>query len=281
MTSVLDLNTSPSDQAHAATRAEQRGRFMICNWVRPVMLHYRLDPSDLQPLVPFPLDLYNQHAYLSLVALSITNLRLGVGGRWIRILPRPALAPCSHPMLNLRTYVRFRNQTGIHFLARWISTRIARFFGLRSFGLPCQPAHLDYRHTPAQGAFQGHVRDISSGGELKYHLRTADDGGPSPATADSLDQFLLERYAAFTYRQGVIRQFRVRHEPWRITPLEGDIPDTSILNENSPLRHRTAFSHAVCCHDLTKVSISRPRWLTTNLDPPRNCGAISNHPLQS
>jgi uncharacterized protein YqjF (DUF2071 family) len=33
---------------------------------------------------------------------------------------------------------------------------------------------------------------------------------------DTLDAFLVERYTAWTFRNGIARRFRIRHEPWPI-----------------------------------------------------------------
>ncbi len=47
----------------------------------------------------------------------------------------------------------------------------------------------------------------------------------------SLDEFLLERYTAFTERNGARRFFRIWHAPWQQTPIEIEINDASLLQE--------------------------------------------------
>jgi uncharacterized protein YqjF (DUF2071 family) len=46
---------------------------------------------------------------------------------------------------------------------------------------------------------------------------------------DALDDFLLERYTAFTTRNGITRRFDVAHEPWPQRRIDVDLLDTSLL----------------------------------------------------
>ena len=50
----------------------------------------------------------------------------------------------------------------------------------------------------------------------------------------SLDDFLLERYAAWTMRGGVARRFRIWHEPWAAERVDVSLTDRTLLNAAAP-----------------------------------------------
>src|ERR1041385_1223210 len=83
-----------------------------CSWDRAVFLHYRVEPKFLQPQIPFDLDLFNGHAYISLVAFTLRNMRLM--HPHLKFITQPLH---THSFLNVRTYVRVGHMLGIYFLA--------------------------------------------------------------------------------------------------------------------------------------------------------------------
>jgi hypothetical protein len=50
----------------------------------------------------------------------------------------------------------------------------------------------------------------------------------------SVDDFLLERYAAWTMRDGVARRFRIWHEPWQRQRVNVLLPDRRLLDAAAP-----------------------------------------------
>src|SRR5262245_26030044 len=85
----------------------------IADWDSPLMIHYRVDAQRLRRVVPFELDLWEGHAYVSLVAFTMRGMRPRFGSPWLNWLFRPI---ATHDFLNLRTYVRFRGERGIYFI---------------------------------------------------------------------------------------------------------------------------------------------------------------------
>ena len=47
---------------------------------------------------------------------------------------------------------------------------------------------------------------------------------------DTLDAFLVERYTAWTFRYGVARRFRIRHEPWPVARAQVAITRNDLLD---------------------------------------------------
>jgi uncharacterized protein len=185
------------------------------DWVNAVFIHYRIDPEVLQPYVPFELDLYEGHAYVTLVAFTQQNLRPAVGGSLSAALSRPV---GCHAFLNVRTYVRHKGESGIYFIAEWIPNRLSALLGPPLYGLPFRLGRLSYAHDAKGGRVTGSVRAHGvprNAGMFRFDARAA------PATlgrARGLDEFLVERYAAYTStgagENRVLRRFRIAHAPW-------------------------------------------------------------------
>lgn len=180
-------------------------------------VHYEIEPAVLQPHVPFALDVRDGKAYVSLVAFSQQKLRLAFGGAltaWAGALV------ANHDFLNVRTYLP---GGAIHFIAEWVPRRLAVWVAPRMYGLP-------YR----LGKFAGNcVSDATGKFEYRFNSRDA----PSTmerCAAGSLDEFLLERYVAFTERGGVRRRFRVAHEPWPQSRVEVEVLDDGLMRASFP-----------------------------------------------
>jgi uncharacterized protein len=201
-----------------------RGEPMFyARWDRAVFIHYAADPDRLQRDVPFELDLRDGRAFISLVAFTLVRMRPRIGGKIGEWLLRPI---ATHEFLNVRTYVRHAGEPGIYFLAEWLNNRAAVLLGPRSFGLPYRFGQLAYHHA--------------RGGDLLHGTATADDqclvykGKLSceqfePCEAESLTEFLLERYTAFTQHRKQKRFFRVWHSPWPQVPAEIRVTADTLL----------------------------------------------------
>jgi uncharacterized protein len=83
-------------------------------WMSALFIHYELEPGRLQRDVPFPLDVRDGKAYVSVVAFSQERLRFAFGGQMTNCIGRWF---ANHEVLNVRTYVRHECKSGIFFLA--------------------------------------------------------------------------------------------------------------------------------------------------------------------
>ena len=107
------LRESPS--AVARHRFEQLEGWPLfhSDWMRALFIHYEVDQEVLQSQIPFELDLHEGRAIVSLVAFTMQGLRLPIAGRLGALLTAPG---ATHPLLNVRTYVRHRGEPGIYFM---------------------------------------------------------------------------------------------------------------------------------------------------------------------
>jgi hypothetical protein len=126
----------------------------------------------------------------------------------------------------VRTYVRQAGEPGIFFLAEWLSNPLSVRLGPRTFGLPYRFGHLRYAHDHRRAEIQGTVS--ANEGQLGYRAAIAATNF-DPSEAESLTEFLLERYTAFTCQRQRRRLFRVWHQPWPQTPIDIEIMADNLL----------------------------------------------------
>jgi len=205
---------------------------LVADWDRTLMIHYEVDPAALAACVPFPLDLHDGRAYVSLVAFTMSDMHPWLGGRWTARLFRPI---ATHGFLNVRTYVRVHGEPGIYFLTEFLDNALSVRLGPPLFGLPYHFARTAFRHDWRTGEISGRVSDPRTGATYSYRgLVDADESAYAPASAGSLTEWLMERHTAFTARGKRRRLFRVLHEPWPEAPTVIKVRDDSLLRENRP-----------------------------------------------
>jgi uncharacterized protein YqjF (DUF2071 family) len=244
--------------------ADSRDRpLFLADWRRVLFIHFAMDPQILAPIVPFPLDLYDGRAYVSLVAFTQARLRPAFGPRLARVLTAPL---AEHAFLNVRTYVRGprgscrEHERAVYFIAEWIPNRLAAFVGPRTYGLPYRLGRLAYDHAPEDGRLRGRVQ--AGDAALVYDASTAGTvDALAPAEPGSLTHFLIERYAAYTVRHRVRRRFAVRHAPWPHIDAVVDVMDQSLLAVAAPCLGRLgrpgAATYSPGVHDVVICAPSR------------------------
>ena len=237
MNTIRDACT-PGDLARERMLSVRWEPLFDARWDRAVFIHYEADPHALQRSVPFPLDLHDGRAFVSLVAFTMQKMRPRLGGRIGEWLFKPV---ATHEFLNVRTYVRVHGEPGIFFLAEWLSNRLSVPLGPALFGLPYRYARIGYDHDNATRNLTGHV--AAKQGRLDYQgiIRTA---GLALCETGSLAEFLMERYTAFTRRFEARRMFRVWHEPWKYAPLDVDVVEENLLTQTGEWWTRAQYAGA-------------------------------------
>lgn len=238
----------------AAKRSMETGRFerlFLGDWTGLTFLHYEADPGPLQEAVPFPLDLHEGRAHVSLVAFTMRRFRPALGGRLTSWLTAPL---ATQRFLNLRTYVDGPLGPGIFFMHEWLDHPLAVRLGPATFGLPYRRGALSYQNH--QGRAGGHVSadGVEGGfsGQMGEYEATAPPG--------SRDEFLQERYLAYTAAGFRRLAFRVWHEPWKCRPLSLDSLTMSGFLENlrQPWTKSLRFAGAAWSEGVVDVWMGRP-----------------------
>ncbi|MEY2585721.1 MAG: uncharacterized protein QOD80_1747, partial [Verrucomicrobiota bacterium] len=223
MSTVTASRSTLSEAARRRMLARPGEPMFYARWDRAVFIHYEADAATLQRDVPFALDLRDGRAFVSIVAFTLLRMRPRIGGRIGEWLFKPI---ATHEFLNVRTYVRHRGEPGIYFLAEWLSNPLSVRLGPRTFGLPYHFGHLDYQHAPDGGALRGNVD--AREGRLAYEGKICDSDF-SASEADTLTEFMLERYTAFTEQRKRARFFRVWHSPWEQAPAEIEVTADTLM----------------------------------------------------
>jgi uncharacterized protein len=223
MDSVAANRTTSNDEARRRMVAIRGEPMFYARWDRAVFIHYEADPAALQLDVPFELDLRHGRAFVSIVAFTLSRMRPRIGGRLGEWLFKPI---ATHEFLNVRTYVRHQGETGIYFLAEWLSNPLSVRLGPRSFGLPYHFGRINYDHAHDDEALRGSIQ--AREGRLIYE---GDVRGEKFETCDpeSIIEFLLERYTAFTRHAKRARFFRVWHSPWPQAQAEIEVRDATLI----------------------------------------------------
>ncbi len=247
--------TSQSDVARERLLWVRGEPLLYADWRRAVFMHFEVDAEVLQREVPFELDLLDGRAYLSLVAFTMRGMRPRLGGRIGALLFKPI---ATNNLLNVRAYVKHRGESGIHFLAEWMDNLLSVRLGPLLFGLPYRLGQLQYRHRHETGELRGTLAGRDA--KLEYGVEMDPATDFQPCAANSLDEFLLERYTAFTAKHSTPNGFfRIWHPPWPQVPVEISLLDRSLLTETWPWFREAQLIGANYSRGVRDVWMGRPQ----------------------
>ena len=263
MNTTISPNFIYEQSAAARQRMlSRRGEpLFIAGWKRALMLHFEVDATALQRAVPYKLDLWEGRAFVSLVAFTMRGMRPRMGGKVSAFLFRPI---ATHDFLNVRTYVRQGRECGIHFIAEWLTNRLAVMLGPTTFGLPYHHGRIAYDHDFENGALFGQVVDVKSGAKLSYDVRLTGLDTFQLCAVGSLDEWLMERYTAFNSANGKRRFFRVWHPPWPQCRVEAKVKENSLLRKNWPWFAEAELVGANFSPGFDEVWMGRPFKVTSD-----------------
>ena len=173
-------------------------------WNNAVFLHWEVSLAELKKIVPkeLEIDLFNGKAWVSVVLFKMQNIR-----------PKnlPPFAPVSNfEEINIRTYVKSNNKTGVYFLSieasKYLSCKIAKSI-----------SELPYRYSKIKRK-DNSCKSYNSGFKDKLHLEYAIGSVNNSKT--ELDKWLTERYALFQNSKNIINEFEIHHLEWTLNELE-------------------------------------------------------------
>jgi hypothetical protein len=241
-----------SDEAREAMLRFRGETVFLADWTGLTFLHFEVDPDRLQEVVPFPLARYEGRAFVSLVAFTMRRFRPAFGGRLTSWITVPL---ATQRFLNLRTYVRGAHGPGIFFMHEWLDHPLAVRLGPSTFGLPYRRGNLSYQNT--QNAVSGTVVADGVSGNFSG-IPGNEETTASPGTRD---EFLQERYLAYTAAGVCPLAFRVWHEAWRCRSLTLESLTMSSFLEGlrQPWTTSLRFAGAAWSEGVRDVWMGRPR----------------------
>jgi uncharacterized protein YqjF (DUF2071 family) len=244
-----------SDAAQTRLHSIRGDPFLFADWERVLFLHFAIAPELLHPFVlpQLELELFEGHAWLSLVAVTMRRFRP------VRPLPFAwafRLIACQQ-FLNVRTYVRHRDEPGALFLWGWLSWPLP--LPLPRFDLPCAFARVDYRHAHQTGILHG---DVKAGGCAFSYRATHDPNSRfEPCAPGSLGNFTMERYTGFFSRGSHVKIFRAWHPAWLQTSVNASINEASLLTTKFSWFKEAKLVAANFAPGFKQVSLGRMRSL--------------------
>ena len=207
--------------------------FLSARWERVVFLHFALKPELLRSQIraPFELELYEDEAVISIVAVTMRRFR---PARPATIAAWPFALISRQAFLNVRTYVRVGAESGALFLWGWLSEPFRVPLPSGMFGLPYEFATLRCEHLHETGRVSGIATSPMASGRFAY--RAGIDPGATfvPCHPGTLGEFALERYTGFYCRGNKRSVFRAWHPPWLQAPITAEIEDRSLLDTTFP-----------------------------------------------
>ncbi len=205
-------------------------------WRDLLFAHWPVRASVLRPLVPrsLELDCFDGQAWVCIVAFRMTGVRL----RWLPSLPWLS----AFPELNLRTYVRYRGQSGIYFFSLDTPNPLAVTVARRWYHLPYHRAEITIR-SDQDGISYDCRRRQRDAPPTTLGVDYRPIGDAFRANPGSLEHFLVERYALYCpSADGKIHACRVQHPAWELMPAEAEFRHNSLteaagfsLPETEPL----------------------------------------------
>jgi uncharacterized protein YqjF (DUF2071 family) len=204
------------------------------HWYDLAFAHWRVPEASLRPYIPgaLEIDTWDGNAWVSIVAF-----RLAIRRRW---LPRFGLST-SFLELNLRTYVRWRDEAGIYFLSIQAGKRA-------SVALARWLTPLPYVYAPIKYEVRGETRHFEcmrAGSQSPLLLATfRSSGQPTLAGDHEVNAWLLERYCAFVPDRESVYRMAARHDPWRIQAVDAHIDANQLgMPWSLPLQRQPDAAH--------------------------------------
>ncbi len=215
------------------------------NWRQLLFLHWAVPAEHVRPLVPpqLDLDLFEDTAWVSLVAFTITGLRP------VGLPPLPGLS--SFHETNVRTYVhRGGRDPGVWFFSLDAANRLAVLGARLAFHLPYYHARMLLERLPTsrpgdpQSILYAGVRRRPTPQPAWYTIRATASGPVRPAEPGTLEHFLVERYLLHAVAGRRLYRGQVHHHPYPLQSAEVHSFEENLLTaagiarpDSAPIAH--------------------------------------------
>lgn len=172
-------------------------------WNDAIFLHWEVELTELKKFVPkeLEIDLFDGKPWVSVVAFTMEKIR-----------PKnlPPFPPISNfDEINIRTYVKSKNKTGVYFLSIEGGTKL-------SCKIAKGISELPYRYSKIKRP-ENQYNSINSefNDRLNIEFKTENE----VTKKSRLDIWLTERYALFQDTEKSINQFEIHHLEWPTTQI--------------------------------------------------------------
>ena len=192
-------------------------------WQNLLFISWPVPIERLRPLVPtrMELDTYNGQAWLTQVPMQMVKLHL-------RDLP-PLAGASTFPEINLRTYVRVKNQLGVFFFSIDSATHLGAWTARHLFHLPYLYAQMKLYRRGDSFYVQSHRPASEETPAADFVANYRPVGQLAATKPGSLEHFLFERYLLFCQSpMGILFRGDSHHPPWALQPVEVKIKTNTV-----------------------------------------------------
>lgn len=227
-------------------------------WRHGLFVHWPISPDALRPQIPDPLTLetWEGDAWISVLPFVLVNV--GLRGS-------PSATRIAFPELNVRTYVRYRDDSGLFFFSVDIGNPLVAAAAGQT-RLPVRYAQMHVSGSETGISFSSRRTDVTPGtvGEPDrksgwFSATYRPDGDTFRPEPDTLEYWLTERRRFYAPENGDVLTAEISHEPWPLQPAEVTIHENTMFEANE-LPTPTDSPIAYYCDELSMTG-SVPRRL--------------------
>jgi uncharacterized protein len=211
-------------------------------WHDLLFAHWPVRADLIRPLIPdvLEIDTFDGWCWIAVVPFHMSGVR-----------PRYVPISLTFPELNVRTYVKTRDRSGVWFFsldaASWLSVRAARWLGL-----PYYDARMTVEVQADVVEYES-VRTHKKAPPAEFGARYSPNSEVYHSSPGTLDHWLTERYALY----GALKPDRVvygeiHHLPWRLQRAEVELRKNTMagalgldLPDTKPICHFAQYQEVV------------------------------------
>ncbi len=230
------VSTVLQDTAHRPWPITERPWIMLQRWEDLFFAHWPVPVGAVRDLIPPELEIDTWHGE---AWVGVVPFRLTVRPRFTPILPGISV----FPELNVRTYVKQGDQTGVWFFSLDATGRLAIELARMWFKLPYFRAEMSII-TGDQLRFESERSD-RRGESAQFSMKAQACGDVEFSRPGTLEHWLTERYSLYTAEhRGRLYKAEVHHVPWPLQPAEAEFVTNTMtvplgfeLPDTCPLLH--------------------------------------------
>lgn len=193
-------------------------------WRDGLFVHYPVDPDRLRPHVPDPLtlDTFEGRAYVSVLPFVLAR----VGLRW-----SPDAARISFGELNVRTYVRLRDDPGLFFFSIDVGNTPLAALVRRLTRLPVYAAAMHVGGDDERVTFAS-SRASRDALPARFSATYEPTGETFHAEPGTLAHWSTARRRFYAPRGSGILTAEIAHPPWPLRSADATIHENDLLEAN-------------------------------------------------
>ena len=222
-------------------------------WRDGVFIHWPVDPDEIRPQIPDPLELDTRDGQAWVSVLPFVLARAGIRGT-------PGLTRLSFAELNVRTYVRYRGDRGLFFFSIDVDSSLVATAVKRLTRLPCHHAMMHVGGDDERVSFSS-ARGSISDQPARFSATYRPTGAQFHAEPDSLAYWLTARHRLYASRGGGVLTAEIAHAPWPLRPTTVTITENTMLEANGlPAPIGEPVTHYCGELEMTGSIVRRVRW---------------------